>query len=747
MKKEFLSIFFALALVMSFGLVIAVPSAYAAGPPVYQSFTENHSGLNYGNANDITSIAVAKPSSLTCGDLLIGILVTDGSPGTITAPTNWTSINSGGAPTGTPEVFVSTWYRVAGASEPASYTWSWTTAQTAVAYIIRIVGADQANPIDASAAGVGSGNTATITITCPTVTTTVANTLVLRIFGMDSCYGATGANPGTLIARESSRIDCASGSQGHTSGGAAYSTQAGIGATGTANFTATGVGSGTWNWRGVTIAIKPCIADCGIAAPTAVCANSTGNTASVGDAGTCATYAWTITNGAITSATNIRQITWDASNTTPVTLGVQIIKGISCNCTGLLQVIVNPSPDCTSASSNSPVCEGSTLNLYGSHTSTTPPYFFSWSGPNGFTSNDQNPIRPNATTNMSGDYTLTVTDSGSPACSGTTTIHNVTVNPKPVCCLTAPIAVCADSTGNTASVPDAGTGATYAWSITNGTITAGQNTSSITWSAGSTSPVTIFITITNANLCQCTSSANVTVNPNPDCTITAPPFVLDSSSGNTASVPDALTSATYAWSITNGTITAGQNTSSITWRAGTTINQVTIGVMITDANGCHCTSSADVPVISTNTSTSSATAKSVSPVRSLAQPPITTQFINTWPHQAYAGQPVTITTNVVNNGTDAGNYTINLKINGQVEQTKTVGVGPQATQPVKFTVTKAQPGTYSINIDGQKDSFIILGTGGKTTGQLGSGALIAIVAVAILIIITFVLIMFRRRTY
>jgi hypothetical protein len=130
------------------------------------------------------------------------------------------------------------------------------------------------------------------------------------------------------------------------------------------------------------------------------------------------------------------------------------------------------------------------------------------------------------------------------------------------------------------------------------------------------------------------------------------------------------------------------------------------------------------------------------------------QFLNVWPRQTSAGQPVTITTNVANNGTDIGNYTVNLKINGQVEQTKTVSVGPGSTYPVKFTVTKDQPGTYSVNIDGQRDSFIILGTedastGDDTTGSHTSGVMIAIVAGAVVIIITSVLLMFifRRRRH
>jgi hypothetical protein len=124
------------------------------------------------------------------------------------------------------------------------------------------------------------------------------------------------------------------------------------------------------------------------------------------------------------------------------------------------------------------------------------------------------------------------------------------------------------------------------------------------------------------------------------------------------------------------------------------------------------------------------------------------QYLNVNPQQAAANQPVNITTNVVNTGDEAGNYNITLKINGQVEQTKMVSVGPQATQPVKFTLTRAQPGTYAVNIGGQKGSFTILGAGSGTASTPSSSDLIAILIMGVLIIAVAVLLMliFRRVT-
>ncbi len=58
-------------------------------------------------------------------------------------------------------------------------------------------------------------------------------------------------------------------------------------------------------------------------------------------------------------------------------------------------------------SSNSPICIGNTLELKASGGTD-----YLWTGPNGFSSTDQNPIIPNATTLNSGQYTCLITGTG-----------------------------------------------------------------------------------------------------------------------------------------------------------------------------------------------------------------------------------------------------------------------------------------------------------------------------------------------
>jgi gliding motility-associated-like protein len=74
--------------------------------------------------------------------------------------------------------------------------------------------------------------------------------------------------------------------------------------------------------------------------------------------------------------------------------------------------------DCLSstvASSNSPICIGSPLNLTASGGTG-----YAWTGPNGFTSSQQNPTIPNAAAANSGQYFCTITGTG--GCDGSNTV-------------------------------------------------------------------------------------------------------------------------------------------------------------------------------------------------------------------------------------------------------------------------------------------------------------------------------------
>ena len=76
----------------------------------------------------------------------------------------------------------------------------------------------------------------------------------------------------------------------------------------------------------------------------------------------------------------------------------------------------------------------------------------------------------------------------------------------PVATISASGLVGAGTTVNCASVPNAGTGATYIWSVTNGVITAGSGTSVINYTAGSSGAVRLAVVVNTPNACSAGSS-------------------------------------------------------------------------------------------------------------------------------------------------------------------------------------------------------------------------------------------------
>ncbi|MDP2648034.1 MAG: hypothetical protein Q8P35_02235 [Candidatus Yanofskybacteria bacterium] len=142
-------------------------------------------------AEQQSSISIDVPAGVQENDLLLAILVlTDGIQGTPdlgqTAPAGWTAIHSAG---GVPNVAVLVYRKIAGASEPSSYTFEFRddTPQSidvgGVGMMLAYRGVDTTTPIDAFE-GLHQVNIGT-TLTAPSVTSTVNNTRNIVIYGWD----------------------------------------------------------------------------------------------------------------------------------------------------------------------------------------------------------------------------------------------------------------------------------------------------------------------------------------------------------------------------------------------------------------------------------------------------------------------------------------------------------------------------------------------------------------------------------
>jgi len=118
----------------------------------------------------------------------------------------------------------------------------------------------------------------------------------------------------------------------------------------------------------------------------------------------------------------------------------------------------------------------------------------------------------------------------------------------------------------------------------------------------------------------------------------------------------------------------------------------------------------------------------------ISSPNLNITYLSVNPSQTMANKPVTISANVVNRGGMTGSTRVALKINGKVEETKLVTVGPGGSRPVKFTVTKAEPGAYTIIMGSQRASFLV--TENTDDNFNMNGGLVAILILGLLIIAT-----------
>src|SRR5262249_4791683 len=303
---------------------------------------------------------------------------------------------------------------------------------------------------------------------------------------------------------------------------------------------------------------------------------------------------WTITNGTINSGQGTNSIIWTAGSTSPVTLNVQVSTAAGCPATGSKQVTVNPLPSCTITGGNA-VCGASTNNTYSGPAGPNRSYAWQISG-DGSINGANNAQNVSVNAGASGSFTLTLTVTDTQTGCSSVCAKTVTVNPLPSCSIMGPSTVCSSSTSNTYSGP-AGANLSYVWQISgSGSINGASNAQNVSVNAGVSGSFTLTLTVTNTQTgCSSVCTKTVTIGESTNTTITAPDAVCALSTGNTASVPNAGQGATYNWTITNGTITSGQGTNSITWTAGST-SPVTLNVQVSTAAGCPATGSKQVTV-------------------------------------------------------------------------------------------------------------------------------------------------------
>ena len=349
--------------------------------------------------------------------------------------------------------------------------------------------------------------------------------------------------------------------------------------------------------------------------PGIVCANSTHSYLVGATPGNV--FQWTVTGGTILSGQNTSAITVQWGNSGVGTVACrETVPGSVCQTTDLDSINIRPVP-LPSITGNTSPCS----NLQHDYTTAlVTGNSYSWSVVGGsFTQVAANTIRVNwaapvwpNTNNGVVQVTESVIDVLPASCNatmGTSTIVRP-VPPTPV--ISGPATVCAtDLTNNpatnntvtyTSSVPTqtAGSGSiSYAWTVTGGTITSGQGTSSITvqWdnpSQFSQATGSISLKHTSSFGCENTGALAVTINPLPEPKVVGANVACQNTVENYSTIGNPQN--TYSWTITGGNfIRAGQGTPNVAveW---TLPGAASLTVAETNSVGCTVLNTMNVTV-------------------------------------------------------------------------------------------------------------------------------------------------------
>lgn len=193
------------------------------------------------------------------------------------------------------------------------------------------------------------------------------------------------------------------------------------------------------------------------------------------------------TNLTVTARNGVAPYTykWAGGETTPTitvspTTGTSYSTVITDNCgttaTGNISVSVTQLPVVSSATSNSPVCSGNTLNL------STPSIIgatYNWTGPDNFPVSQQNPSIANVTTAAAGTYTIVATRNN---CASLPVATVVIINPSGTPSITIaaqPASICAGTPVTFSATPVLeGTAPVFQWKLNGANV--GSNSTSYT---------------------------------------------------------------------------------------------------------------------------------------------------------------------------------------------------------------------------------------------------------------------------
>jgi hypothetical protein len=302
----------------------------------------------------------------------------------------------------------------------------------------------------------------------------------------------------------------------------------------------------------------------------------------------------TSTSGVTWSWTGPQSFTASTQNTTVSSLtvsksGAYIVTATlnGCSQRDTVNAVINQSPVKPTVGGNTPVCNGSTLNL--TATTSTSGVTWHWTGPNSFTSNLQNPGRPNIG-QFDGGYYVAIDTLGT--CTAKDSVL-IVVNyiEKPVATTNAPL--CSSTSNLLLFASTSTTGVTYSWT--------GPSYSSGTQNPSISSPTIAnagnYVVTVTKNGCNQKDTVAVVINATP-----AKPTVGGNTpvcSGNTLNLTASSTTpgVTWGWTGPAGFTSSTQNPSV----AGIAANGSGYYVAVDTQGGCIAMDSVFIVVNPTHT--------------------------------------------------------------------------------------------------------------------------------------------------
>ncbi len=419
-----------------------------------------------------------------------------------------------------------------------------------------------------------------------------------------------------------------------------------------------------------------------------------GETITLNANGSGGNYSWSGPNGYTSSAIN--PTIANAAATNAGTYNVTLTNATTgCSAEANTVVVVNANPT-VSASNTGAYCAGQTISLSATSNATS----FAWSGPNGYSSAEQNPTIANIATTNGGTYTVVATNANNCTAQASTV---VTVNANPTANASNTGAYCE---GQTITLQTTSTGS-YAWSGPNGFTSNLQNptiANSVALNAG-----TYTLVVTNVNNCSASASTDVVVNVTPTVTASNTGAYC---AGHTISLSAVSDATSFAWSGPSGFTSAEQNP---TIEHATTNNGGTYTVVVTSASGCTAEASTVVVVNANSAATASNTGAYCEGQTIALQTTSTGSYAWSGPN----GFTSTLQNPTIDNATtaNAGTYTLVVtNANGCITEANTeVVVNTNPTLTASNTGAYCAGETISLSAASDATSFAWSGPNGFTS--------------------------------